>query len=109
MLRVDLLDASTLRLSGRLAAGGREVVESVVEPMWGSREALANIVIDLSEVTYIDHAGEEVLCWLGQRGARFKADSSYAIHVCERLQLNMAAPPKQPSRPENAGKGEHRG
>ena len=87
MLRIDRLDTAVLRMSGRMTEGCREEVESVV----GEHKDLSNTVVDLSEVTYIDRAGEQLLRWLGQCGAKFTADSSYALHVCERLQLKTSA------------------
>ncbi len=89
MLRIDRLDTAVLRMSGRMTEGCREEVESVV----GGHKELSNTVVDLSQVTYIDRAGEELLSWLGQCGATFTADSSYALHVCERLHLRTLAIP----------------
>lgn len=86
MLRIDLLESDLICMSGRLAEGCREELETFV----GSHETVPNMVIDLSEVTYIDWAGEGVLCWLGQRGMRFTANNSYPLHICERLRLRMA-------------------
>ncbi len=96
MLRIDLLESDHLRMSGRLVEGCRGEVETFV----ASHETGHNTVIDLSEVTYIDAAGEEVLFWLGQRGMRFTANNSYTLHICERLQLRMvdsrsALPPQK--------------
>jgi len=86
MLRIDLLGNSTLRMSGRMADGCREEIESFVS----SHKALSDIVVDLSEVTYFDWAGEAALSWLGQLGARFTANNPYSLHVCERLGLSIA-------------------
>ena len=88
MLRIDLLGTSTLRLSGRMAEGCREEMENFLD----SYQTLRYLLVDLTEVTYIDRAGEEVLCGLGQLGAKFTADNSYAIHVCERLHLSITDP-----------------
>lgn len=85
MLRIDLLDTTILRMSGRLAEGCREEVEGIV----GAQEALPKMIVDLSQITYIDREGEELLCQLGRRGAKFAADSPYVQHVCERLHLAM--------------------
>jgi hypothetical protein len=95
MLRIDLLGTTTLRMSGRMAEGCREEVETFV----GLHGALPSMVVDLSEVTYVDRVGEEVLCWLGQLGAKFTADNSYGLHVCERLQLSIAKPRVLSERP----------
>jgi len=48
------------------------------------------LVVDVSEVTFVDGVGEDVLAWLGRIGAEFVAESSYARHVCEGLQLSLA-------------------
>jgi hypothetical protein len=71
-----------------MAEGCREEVETFI----GSFRTLPNMVVDLSEVTFVDRAGEEVLCWLGQLGAKFIADNAYGLHVCERLRLSIAEP-----------------
>jgi ABC-type transporter Mla MlaB component len=101
MLRIDLLGTATLRMSGRMAEGCREVVETFV----GSHAVLPSMVVDLSEVTYVDRAGEAVLCWLGQREAKFTADNPYVLHVCERLHLSLAEPHILAGRPHDMQQG----
>jgi hypothetical protein len=101
MLRIDLLGTATLRMSGRMTEGCREEVEIFL----GSHSALSNLLVDLTEVTYIDHAGEETLRWLGQLGAKFTADNPYAFHVLERLHLDVAEPRIIPGDPYDARKG----
>lgn len=96
MLRLDWLNSAVLRISGRLAGECREEVESFV----GSHAALPNIIVDLSEVTYIDRTGEEVLCWLAERGARFTGENAYTTHICERLHLGLARVRNQSRRPK---------
>ncbi len=103
MLRIDLLGTATLRMSGRMAEGCREEVEAFV----GSHGDLPGMVVDLSEVTYVDRAGEAVLCWLGQRGAKFAADNPYVLHVCERLRLSIAEESIPSGRPHNTLRGGH--
>jgi len=88
MLRIDLLDTAIVRMSGRMTEGCREEVETFL----ASEPTLPGIIVDLSEVTYIDHAGEEALCWLGRRGAKFTAENPYALHMCGRLHLSMVEP-----------------
>src|SRR5208337_612 len=101
MLRIDLLGTATLQMSGRMAEGCREEVETFV----GSHRDLPSMVVDLSEVTYVDRAGEAVLCWLGQRGAKFAADNPYVFHVCERLHLSIAEPHILSAQPHDTRRG----
>lgn len=101
MLRIDLLGNSTLRMSGRMTEGCREEIESFV----GSHKALSGMVVDLSQVTYFDWAGEAALCWLGQLGAQFTANNPYSLHVCERLCLSMAETGISSQQPDSARRG----
>ena len=101
MLRIDLMGTSTLRMSGRMAEGCLEEVETFV----GLNGVLPDMIVDLSEVTYVDRDGEEVLCWLGQLGAKFMADNSYGLHVCERLHLSIAEPCILSDRPLDTRRG----
>lgn len=48
------------------------------------------LAVDLTEVTFVDWVGEEALTWLSQIGAKFIAESCYALDVCERLHLPLA-------------------
>jgi anti-anti-sigma regulatory factor len=53
-------------------------------------QAPPTIVVDLSEVTFVDSLGEEVLLWLGRMGSEFVTENVYARSVCERLQLHIS-------------------
>jgi len=89
MLRVefqDVANAFTLRVQGRLAGIFAEEVRKLV----GQQEMPRKLVVDLSDVTFVDTVGEQVLDWLGRIGAEFVADSSYPRDVCERLHLSFA-------------------
>jgi hypothetical protein len=93
MLRVechDIGDVVTLRLEGRFvgefAKDARALVKRCKIPL--------RLVVNLSEVTFVDLVGEEVLLWLAQIGGKFVAENCYALHVCERLRLPMAAEPR---------------
>jgi hypothetical protein len=63
--------------------GSREEVRQFLV----KREVPSNLVVDLSEVTFVDARGEEALLWLNQNGARFRSNSAYSLDVCERLRL----------------------
>ena len=45
------------------------------------------LVVDLTDVTFVDSVGEEVLSFLGRLGAEFVADTAYLRDLCERLKL----------------------
>ena len=45
------------------------------------------LIVDLTDVSYVDLMGEQVLLWLASVGSLFMAKEIYAASVCERLQL----------------------
>jgi hypothetical protein len=85
MLRVELRD-SLLKLEGRLTGDDAEHIRALM-----SRGCVGpRMVIDVTEVTFVDSVGETVLSLLGRMGAEFVAETAYASDVCERLQLRLA-------------------
>jgi hypothetical protein len=52
------------------------------------------LVVDLTDVTFIDSAGEAVLSFFSRLGAKFVALDAYMLDVCERLHLALARTPK---------------
>jgi hypothetical protein len=89
MLRVEVQDIGhtvTMRVEGRFvgpfAKDTRELVTRCKIPL--------RLVVNLSEVTFVDVVGEEVLSWLARIGGEFVAENCYPLHVCERLHLPMA-------------------
>src|SRR3984957_18523140 len=89
MLRVEFEDVGstvTMRLQGRLvgpfAKETRDLVTHCKIP--------PRLVVNLSEVTFVDVTGEEILLWLARIGGEFVAENCYPLHVCERLHLPMA-------------------
>ena len=64
------------------------------------------LIVDLTEVVFIDNVGEQVLSFLGRLGAVFVAPNSYTLDMCERLNLSVA--PNGIS-PENALGSSHTG
>jgi hypothetical protein len=88
MLRVQVHQVEgslTLRLEGRLVGDWAEQARSLVT----KSPIPAQLVVDLTEVSYADSLGEQVLSWFRSIGASFVADSCYALDVCERLQLPL--------------------
>ena len=86
MLRVETqqLDGSLIcRLEGRLTGVGAEQVRTLVTRCDTERK----LVVDLTEMMFIDGIGEEVLSFVKKLGAQFIAETSYSRDICERLGL----------------------
>ena len=89
MLRVEICDSAEtliLRLEGRFTGDDAEHTRTLAARF----VAPGKLLVDLTEVVFIDAAGEEVLSFLGQFGAQFVAPNSYVLDVCERLNLGVA-------------------
>jgi anti-anti-sigma regulatory factor len=86
MLRVETqeLDGALLcRLEGRFTGVGAEHIRTLVTQCHTDM----TLVVDLTEVMYIDAIGEEVLLLVKRLGAQFLAETSYSKDICERLRL----------------------
>jgi hypothetical protein len=86
MLRVGTqqLDGALIcRLEGRFTGEGAEEVRGLVTRC----DSKLELVVDLTDVMFIDAIGEEVLLFVKRLGAQFVAETSYSRDVCERLQL----------------------
>jgi hypothetical protein len=86
MFRIDVSGEDgkpTVKIAGRLEARCAEEVKRHVlrcrDPHW--------LVVDLSEVIFVDSSGEELLSWLAQIGAQAIAQGFYCLDICERLHL----------------------
>ena len=89
MLRVEIRDSAetlTVTLEGRFAGDNAEHTRTLAARF----AARGRFLVDLTEVVFIDAAGEEVLSFLGLFGAEFVAPNSYVLDVCERLNLRVA-------------------
>ena len=90
MLRVQMQQTSDdviFRLEGRFTREGAEHVRSLVAECKCNGSKL---VFDLTELMFVDSVGEEGLSFLKRLGAEFIAETSYALDVCERLDLPLA-------------------
>jgi len=47
------------------------------------------LVVDLTEILFIDATGEEVLSFVKKLDAQFIAETSYSRDICERLNLPL--------------------
>ncbi len=92
MLRAEfhnITNGLTLKLEGRLVGEWAVQVKSLV-----AKEALPKrLVVDLTEVTYVDSVGEHLLTWLGTLHAAFAAETCYAHNLCEQLHLKLEGDP----------------
>ena len=87
MFRAEILwlgSGPTLKLEGRLVADWAEQAESLV-----TKDVLPKgLIVDLTEVSYVDSVGEQLLKWLANTGAVFVAGSVYGFAICDRLRLS---------------------
>jgi hypothetical protein len=89
MLRVEIrnsADTLILKLEGRFTGNDAEHTRTLTTRL----AARDKLLVDLTEVVFVDAAGEEVLSFLGRIGAEFVAPNSYVLDVCERLNLRVA-------------------
>jgi len=89
MLRVEIQgspDTLILKLEGRFTGDDAEHTRSLVAHCLAG----VKLVVDLTEVMFIDSVGEEVLSFFGRFGAEFVAQASYTLDICERLHLSVA-------------------
>jgi hypothetical protein len=89
MLRVETVhsaDTLKLRLQGRMTGEDAEQARMLTNRCRNGMK----LIIDLTDVQFIDAAGEDVLAFFGRLGAVFVAATSYTIDVCERLSLPLA-------------------
>ncbi|MGA3128555.1 MAG: hypothetical protein ABSD13_17770 [Candidatus Korobacteraceae bacterium] len=81
----EMPDRINVRVEGRFVGDFAEHARLLI----AKSEAPSRFVVDLSDVSYIDEVGEQVLIWFNEIGVRFTADSLYSRDTCERLQLPM--------------------
>jgi hypothetical protein len=87
MFRTEMLwlaNGPTLKMEGKLVGEWAEQARCLVT----ADVVPKRLIVDLTEVSYIDSAGERLLSWLGSVGAVFAARGVYTTAVCERLGLS---------------------
>jgi hypothetical protein len=88
MLRIETeeLDGALIcRLEGRFTGQGAEQVRALVTRC----DSKPQLVVDLTEILFIDPIGEEVLSFVKRLDAQFIAETSYSRDICERLNLPL--------------------
>jgi hypothetical protein len=96
MLRVETQEVGTtliFRLEGRFTSDGAEQVRLLVARC----DSKLELIVDLTEVTFIDAMGENVLSLLKKLGAEFVAETAYSRDICDRLSLPLLGSPTQSS------------
>ena len=78
-------DCLIMRVEGRLVSHFADEAKHLII----GRQLAPELIVDASEVTFADSQGEEALRWLGSVGAKFVAESSYSLHLCDRLNLPL--------------------
>jgi STAS domain-containing protein len=89
MLRVLMeqsADSQIFRLQGRFTGEEAEHVRMLVPRCLPEMK----LVVDVTDVMFIDSVGEDVLLLLKRLGAEFVADNAYTLDICEYLNLPLA-------------------
>jgi len=88
MLRVETRELDGVLicgLEGRFTGEGAEQVRTLVTRC----DSKLELVVDLTEVMFIDAVGEDVLSFVKKLGGVFVAETAYSGDICERLQLPL--------------------
>ena len=89
MIRAEMQDSEkglVVRLEGRFIGDDAEHVRMLVT----RRNIERQLIVDLTEVTFIDSVGESALSFFKRLGAKFVAEDVYVLGVCQRLHLPLA-------------------
>jgi len=88
MLRIETqeLDGALIcSLEGRFTGEAAEHVRLLVTHC----DSRLRLIVNLTEVMFIDAIGESVLSFVKKLGALFVGETAYASDICERLQLPL--------------------
>jgi hypothetical protein len=97
-----LASGPTLKLEGKLVADWAEQARCLV-----TKDVLPKgLIVDLTELSYIDSVGEQLLKWLASVGAVFVAGSVYAFAICDRLRLSPMQRIAERCKRQHGNKGE---
>ena len=80
---IQLANGPTLKMEGNLVGQWAEEAKSLVT----NGPVPRGLIVDLTDVSYVDSVGEKVLSWFASVGASFMAKAVYAASLCEQLQL----------------------
>jgi hypothetical protein len=88
MFRVEMhhgASALVMKIEGQLSGNYAEDTRTLMT----RRNTELPLVVDLTDVTFVDSVGEGVLSFFGRLGAEFIADDAYSRDLCERLNLPL--------------------
>lgn len=103
MLRMEFFELPNhlkMRMEGRFVRDYAEHARTLI----GHSKVPSNLVVDFSEVSFVDAIGEEVLLWFKEIGTTFIAESAYSRDVCDRLQLPMESKWPDPEHRRNGNR-----
>ena len=80
---IQLENGPTLKMEGNLVGQWAEEARSLLT----SGPVPKGLIIDLTDVSYVDSVGEKVLSWFASVGASFMAKAVYSASLCEQLEL----------------------
>jgi len=86
VFRAELLwltNGPTLKMAGRLVGRWAEEAMCLVT----ADVVPKGLIVDLTDICYVDSTGERFLSWLGRLGATFVSRGVYVPALCERLSL----------------------
>jgi len=88
MLRVEFHSNGNpvvMRIEGRLVGTFAEDARSLVL----AKKIPEGLIVDLSELSYVDVVGEDVLRWLARMGCQFIPGNTYSSYICKSLGLPL--------------------
>ena len=90
MLRITCREKGStvlIKLEGRLVGPWVEELRLKVLQLRPSETALE---VDISDLSFADDAGEQLLLWLLRIGSRFRSSGVYGRYLCESLGIQLS-------------------
>jgi hypothetical protein len=87
-------EATRIKLEGKLAGPWVGELERAWRSAAEGRPA-AEIILDLSDVTFIDAEGRKLMAWICRQGARFHTSGCMTRWIVEQIQKDCASLPDE--------------
>jgi ABC-type transporter Mla MlaB component len=78
------LEATTLKLEGKVTAPWADELHRTWDELAADRPA-KSIIVDLSDVTFIDSEGKSILSWMTTQGADLRAGNLMTKYVVDEI------------------------